>query len=206
MRCPRLSVEDKVDLLCMYCAKARPVHRQSVRVSDHELCERHGAFVFKAGKILNGLVDHVIADDDGKIKFISAARRRRLAALPWFGAWVADVEARRRRRPSVDEQVRMMLAGFTEKPRCGDCIVAQAGDGSTHKINGGKLLERIASSWFGDKLVISEESKKLVESSAWGMRWLQESCKRRQAARVRFVEDMCMKRSEPLFAEPYLFS
>lgn len=197
MRCPRLSVDEKVELLCIYCKDARPAHRLNVCVSDHELCNRHGAFVFRAGKILNGLIDHIIPDKSGKTKFISTEDRMRLFRLEWFQKWVSDIESRRLNvdRPDIDEEVRMMMEAYAEKPRCGDWTIVQTKNGSTHKLNGCKLLEKISSSWFGDESVITEKSKRLVESSPWGMRWLQDTWRRRQAARLRCVADMCKKTS-----------
>jgi len=195
MRCPRLTVNEKVELLCAYCKNARPAHRLNVCVSDHELCNKHGTFVFRAGKILNGLIDHIIPDKSGKTKFISTSDRTRLFELEWFQRWVSDIELRRLHvnRPDLDEEVKMMMKAYEEKPRRGDYIFVKTKDGNTHKLNGCKLLEKISSSWFGNESVITDKSKRLVESSPWGIRWLQDNWRRRQAARLRSVAEMCKK-------------
>ena len=198
MRCPRLSVDEKVLLLCSYCGEARPAHRFSVLVSDHSLCERHGRFVFKAGKILNGLIDHVVS---GKGKFMSQTNRERLMALPWFPKWVRDVRNRRSSRLDVNSEVRMMVAEYKEKPQCGDLRTVILGDGVTHRLNGSKLLDKIASSWFGDE-TISNESKRLVEQSAWGMRWLHDKWKRMHTSKLRATAEMCKKREYDKIPNP----
>ncbi len=173
----RLSLADRIRLLCEHCQECKPTHRLKMTVTH----PRTGQPVkFLPGKLLNNLTNRLLSNKGNTLEneFLEM-----LDELDWFGEWIDRLHSQRSvgkkgGRPSLDEEAILVARHFSVvAPVRGETKLVVRDSGEEYHLNPAAVVERISINWHEE----SEESyKKRIET--WKLEKNTSPLPRRRAA------------------------
>lgn len=204
----RLTLGQKVDLLCALCQLQKPEHRRI----EHTIHPQTGEpLTFFPGKVLSFLIDYVAPNKKtGFVKELDEEHLAKLESLHWFYEWKQGLISARDigpegAEPELDEKIEMLCRTYTEPRGFGHLCTwgaflaprkAVRRNGKTCELHGSRLMERLSSHFFRNvpgakratKVVhISEKQSTAIQELPWFSKWLAEGIKRRRTAYYRTV-------------------
>ena len=194
-------MDEKVALLCCYCAVEKPAYRA---VFDVTRPTNGKTISFKAGKALASLVPYLLGTANAKPKPMGDDLREQLMTIPWLPRWLEELTVQRLAGPKgpipdLQEQVRLLAQAYpTERPKAKEVITVTRDNGMTFQLNGHRLLKKVAPNVWGGATQhskIDEKHKRLLMSLAWARDWIRQGTHRRRVSKLRkaFPIDMKVK-------------